>query len=397
MVKHTRDTAFIAGVVYFIQGALGLSGITLPLYLRGLGWSVGDVTAVTAIAALPWIFKIFYGLLSDTLPLFGYRRKTYLVLASFISASGWLVLSLLPTASHMIIGAMMLSNLGFAATDVITDGLVVEHSTGFSGPIYQAIAWGSRSIGAVTSGILAGWLAANWPPHYVFLLTMCLPLVIACCVMFIHEKKVEKSPFGSALVPIHRCFQLLFSPNLKYFTIILFTAAISASFAVPLFFYMRETLKFPETLLGILTSLGWGGAMIGSMIYARWLRAIPPKTTLRWAILINSLNIFSAFLIHSRMSAFIVVFTGGILGCLVMLPIVSSAAALTHQSGVEGTLFAVLMSFFNLGQILFGYFGSKVYTRVGLYPLIAISGIAALLALAFASRLKLDPVSSDGP
>ncbi len=390
-VKHARDTAFIAGVVYFIQGALGISGIALPLYLRGLGWSIGEITTVTAVAAFPWILKIFYGLVSDTLPLFGYRRKSYLVLASLISSCGWFLLAEIPPQKGLILTAMLLSNVGFAATDVITDGLVVEHSTGFSGPIYQAIAWGFRSVGALLGGILSGWLAANWRAHDVFLLTMTLPLVIACAVLLIHEKKIETGPFCSALAPLKKCMDILGSSKLKPFTTILFIVSISASFTVPLFFFMRETLAFPETLLGFLSSLGWAGAMVGRLIYARWLRRVSPKVTLRWAMLINSLYIFSAFLISGPRSALAVVFIGGVMGCLVMLPIVSSAAALTHSSGVEGTLFAILMSVFNVGQIIFGFLGGNLVSRIGLYPLIGIAGFMALFGLFFVEKLQVEP------
>lgn len=395
MVKHTRDTAFIAGVVYFMQGTLGISSIALPLHMRSLHWSISEITTVTSVAAIPWVLKIFYGLLSDTYPLFGYRRKSYLILASLISALGWLLLTLVAPEKHLIISAMTLSNLGFAATDVITDGLVVEHSTGFTSPIYQAIAWGSRSVGAVLSGVLAGWLAAHWKAQYVFLLTMCLPLAICACVLRIREKKIERSPFSSVFAPVQKCLGLLLGRHLIHFVIILFVVSISSSFALPLFFYMRENLGFPQTFLGILSSLGWGGAMLGSVIYARWLRGVPPKVTLRWAMIINSLNIFSALLIADQRSAFVIVFIGGVMGCLVMLPIVSSAAALTHQTGVEGTLFAVLMSVFNLGQIIFGYLGGNLFDQMGLYPLIGTSGVMALVGLFFVEKLPLEP-ASDG-
>ena len=394
MPKRTRDIALIAGLVYFTQGALGISGVALPLYLRGLHWSVSEITAVSSIAALPWVLKIFYGLLSDTYPLFEYRRKSYLFLFSVIAALGWFSLAFFPPLKSAILFAMILTNMGFAATDVITDGLVVEHSTTLSSSIYQSIAWGSRSTGAIVSGVLGGWLAAHWPAPRVFLLTMLLPLFVTASVLWIQEKKVPRSPFRSALTPVKRCVELACTTNLKNFMLILFIASISASFGVPFFFYMKETLGFHETFLGLLSSLGWGGAMAGSLVYVRWLRHISPKTTLRWAIIINSLSIFGALLISNQVSAFCLVFVGGVMGCLVMLPIMSSAAALTHHTGVEGTLFAVIMSVFNFGQIIFGYLGGRVSEKIGLYPLIIIAGLSALSGLFFVGKLHF--VSSSG-
>ncbi len=390
MLKHTRDIAFLSGVVYFIQGALGISGIALPLFLRSLHWSVAEITAISAIAGFPWVIKIFYGILSDTYPFLGYRRKSYLILFSAISVLGWAGLVLLPSEKWWILTAMMLANTGFAATDVITDGLVVEHSNEFTSPIYQSIAWGSRSLGAVASGVTGGWLAQHWQPKEVFLLTMFLPLTVALVALWIIEKKVEKAPFKSPWGPIRSCFKLLLSSNIGFFSLVLFTASISAAFGLPFFFYMKENLKFTEIFLGLLSSVGWSGALLGSFIYGRFLRKVSPKKLLRYAILINSINIFSTLLIQNQATAFMLVFIGGVMGCLVMLPIMSSAAALTHQTGVEGTLFAILMSIFNFGQIAFGFMGGRVYHVIGLMPLILVTGFLALFALAFVEKLKLE-------
>ncbi len=395
MLKHTRDIAFLSGVVYFIQGAIGISGVALPLFMRSLKWTVPEIAAVSSIAGFPWVIKIVYGMISDAYPLLGYRRKSYLILFSIISALGWVGLVLLPSEKHFILMALLLSNVGFAATDVITDGLVVEHSNQFTSPIYQSIAWGSRSLGSVASGFTGGWLAQHWAPKQVFLLTMCLPLSVCFVALWILEKKIEKPLFYSPFGPVKACWKLLWSSNIRFYSGILLMISISAAFGIPFFFYMKESLGFSETFLGTLSSIGWAGAMIGSFLYGRLLRKVSPRVILRWAILINSINIFSTLLIHDQHTAFWLVFVGGIMGCLVMLPIMSSAASLTHNSGVEGTLFAVLMSIFNMGQISFGFAGAHAFHFIGLYPLIMVTGFLALTGIFFVEKLQFE--ESHGP
>lgn len=390
MLKHSRDIALLSGIVYFIQGAMGVTGVAMPLFLRSLKWSIGEIAAVSSIAAFPWVIKIAYGLLSDSYPLLGYRRKSYLVLFALCSAVGWGGLCIIPHEKLWILGALVLGNIGFAATDVITDGLVVEHSTEFTSPIYQSIAWGSRSLGAVASGFTGGWLAQHWEPKQVFLLAMMLPLTTCFVAFWILEKKTENPVFQSPWGTVKTCGRLLWTSNIRLFCVILFGASISAAFGTPYFFYLKESLGFSGTFLGTLASIGWFGAMIGSFLYAKLLRSVSPKTTLRWAIIVNSINIFSSLLIYNPATAFILVFLGGVMGCLVMLPIMSSAAALTHHSGVEGTLFAVLMSIFNLGQISFGLAGAQAFHYIGLFPLIIVTGFLALLALFFVEKLQFE-------
>jgi len=66
-------------VVYIAEGVGQTGGlIAQPLnnsLKQTYGWSPLQVTAYLAIFNLPWVIKPVYGIVSDFLPLFGYRRK----------------------------------------------------------------------------------------------------------------------------------------------------------------------------------------------------------------------------------------------------------------------------------------------------------------------------------
>lgn len=42
---------------------------------------------------LPWMIKPFWGLITDSKPLLGYRRKSYIMLFGLMNALGWFLLS----------------------------------------------------------------------------------------------------------------------------------------------------------------------------------------------------------------------------------------------------------------------------------------------------------------
>ncbi len=388
MDRKLQEVSWLAGCVYFTQGALGIAGVSLPLYLRSLGWSVGEITTVSAVAAFPWVLKILYGLLSDCLPLLGYRRKSYLILFALASSFGWGSLLFFPELKIFIIISLATANLGLAATDVITDGLIVENSEGESSHIFQSIAWGTRSLGAILSGVTGGWLASRWDPKQVFLLTSSLPLLIVILSFFLEEEKRSRGPFHNVAEPLRRSFSFLLHPNFRWFMLLLLISQIASCFGVPFFFHMKEHLGFKETFLGSLMSLGWIGVVIASLFYAKWLRKASPRKVLSWAVILNSINIFSTLLIRDEQTALILVFFGGMLACLTLLPIMSVSAMLTHNSGVEGTLFAVLMSIHNLGQIGFGLLGGKLYPVLGLQAMIIGSGLIGLSGLWVIFRLR---------
>ena len=47
------------------------------------------MTAYLTVLNLPWIIKPVYGIVSDFVPLFGYRRKAYLILANAAAAGAY--------------------------------------------------------------------------------------------------------------------------------------------------------------------------------------------------------------------------------------------------------------------------------------------------------------------
>ena len=46
--------------------------------------SLSQVAIVTGLGAAPWVVKPLYGFLSDTVPIFGYRRRSYLIICGLL-------------------------------------------------------------------------------------------------------------------------------------------------------------------------------------------------------------------------------------------------------------------------------------------------------------------------
>ena len=74
-------------IVYAVEGiGQAKSGIMwqpLSHWLKvAVGWDPTTISASLAILDLPWIIKPLWGAISDFVPLFGYRRRPYLVLAN---------------------------------------------------------------------------------------------------------------------------------------------------------------------------------------------------------------------------------------------------------------------------------------------------------------------------
>jgi hypothetical protein len=81
-------------VVGFISGVLPSTIYPfLQMYLNSSG---AQVATATALVSLPSSFKVFFGILSDCFPVFGYRRRPYMALGWTVSVAMLLVMACLP-------------------------------------------------------------------------------------------------------------------------------------------------------------------------------------------------------------------------------------------------------------------------------------------------------------
>ena len=112
------------------------------------------------------------------------------------------------------------------------------------------------------------------------------------------------------------------------------------------------------------------------------------KTTLRWAIWLNVINTLAVFFVINRWTAASLSFLGGVLGYIGLLPLMAVSALLARQKGIEGSLFALLMSVNNFGQLAATFVGGKLFDIMGLPGLILVSAAVSGTGLLFVRRLK---------
>src|SRR5262249_38650528 len=79
-----------------------------------------------AIFNFPWIIKPIYGVLSDLVPLFGYRRKSYLIAANLVAAAAYLWSTQL-TAPGQLVWALQLTAYAMAISSTVCGAVLVEN------------------------------------------------------------------------------------------------------------------------------------------------------------------------------------------------------------------------------------------------------------------------------
>lgn len=147
-------------ISYFNVGvAMTLLSAPISYYLiKEQGASSAEYASYVALNLLPWAIKFLFGLLIDLNPIFGYRRKSWLVVGwgGYVFINILLAMSQKPTISTTIICSFLLG-MCYLLADVCVDALVVERSRYesklMSGSL-QAHCYTCRYFGSVVGAII---------------------------------------------------------------------------------------------------------------------------------------------------------------------------------------------------------------------------------------------------
>lgn len=390
-----NKTKTLVALVYFMQG-FALANMVLSLFLKEtLHWSILQMTMMGTIIAIPWFFKILYGVASDNFPLFGYRRKPYLAAASILSVLSWAALAALHhTGFWYFTGLFLLSNIASCAMDVIIDGYVVQQSTDLKMTNqYQNLSWGSRAAGAACSSWLGGWLAAHFGVYQVFWMQVPIVALQLPFALLLNESKITVSHaknslqiFKDALIAPIKDFAG--NKQLLWVTLFMVLGLFSPSYGTPFFFRMRDMLHFSPQFLGLLGSVGSGGEIVGCIVFAKFLSNVPIKRLLYISVFIWAVNTAAVLLIVDGTTAIAVQIVGAVTGYISFVPTLSIAAKICQKTKYEATMFAILMSFHNIAVQGSNLLGSWLYQYTGFFWLVIISTVTTFMVLPVIKKIQ---------
>lgn len=428
--------------VYFVQGALGIADLTTSLFLKDeLGLSPADLAALTGLFGLPWIIKPFYGLTTDRLPIFGLRRRPYLVGAGLLGCIGFAALATTVHTPRQALVAAITYNLGIAFSDVVVDSLCVEKarteakalSAGATDPklkdqieqdaagTLQSLCWGSRYVGGILTASASGPLLEMLTPRQVYGLTALLPLLAAASGFLASESpKESKSSLVTAKLEEEDSLKALTAPLLELWVAvkrkeILFPVLVVVFFlATPSsgaawFYYLTQELGLGPSQLGKLQVLSSVASLTGVILYRSFFAQRRTSTVIAFASVVSVLlGLLQLLLVTHQNQALGIpddwliygddVFLAA-LGQLAFMPTLTLAARLCPP-GQEGTFFAMLMSAYNGAGILGSEIGAGVTNALGvtgsdfamLPTLIVICNMASLLPLPLLKFLDVDEI-----
>jgi folate/biopterin transporter len=293
-----------------------------------------------------------------------------------------------------------------ALSDVIVDSIVVERarqeSLSQSGSL-QSLTWGISAVGGVLTAHLSGWLLAHFSTRAVFEMTAIFPLVVVAIASLIVEEPVDPSSQDSATSQGTQQQLRLLGQAIRQKAILLPTLFVFLWQATPsadsaFFYFTTNELGFEPEFLGrvrLVTSLA---ALIGIWVYQRFLKSVPFRPILGWSIVISAILGMTTLLLVTHTNRALGIddrwFSLGdsliltVMGQIAFMPVLVLAARLC-PSGIEASLFALLMSIWNLSGLVSAELGALLTHWLGitenkfdnLWLLVVITNLSTLFPL----------------
>ena len=169
----------------------GLAGIPLQNLLKNdLHVDRAANAAFFFWISLVWYFKPLFGIVTDAFPLFGSRRKSYMLLGATLATLAWAVLAFTPHQYNKLLWGCLAINVFMMATSTVVGGYMVEVAQAISGSgrltsIRNFVEQSAFIITGPTAGFLAS-IAFGWT---AVVCSIVMSLTVPAALFFLHEQR----------------------------------------------------------------------------------------------------------------------------------------------------------------------------------------------------------------
>jgi MFS transporter, PAT family, beta-lactamase induction signal transducer AmpG len=336
-------------LLYFTQGTiLGYFASLNALYLLGNGLDMADVGIFASIALIPFVIKIFFGMLSDRFNFFGLgHRKPYIIIGLLVQFACLLIVARINPGDHYwtFVGLAFLLQLGMAFYDTCTDGLALDITPDNERGILQGFMVGGRSVGVIVAASAAGFIAQymNWPSVFYFLAI--LTLIPVPLIFFIKEvARTAGVRFNWSAFGAFKKAQVLAAAGVG---LVVFMVVVGANQLInPTF---TERFKIDLSTAGLITTV-WG---IGCVIGAFAGGLVMDKAGNRKALRLSLLTVVPALIFLAYVNNLPLAWAAAVLFGLAygLTQSVAFALAMKYtEPSIAASMYSILMAVTNVGQ-----------------------------------------------
>jgi MFS family permease len=350
--SNRRFRTLMFASLYVVQG-VGLAyfrNFQKP-YLNDLGVDPDVIGLLTLILQVPFVLKIFIGMVSDRVDLFGMgHRKPYILLGLLLAAAAFGMATLAAPDVNLLTFSILVTLGSFAVTlfDSATDGLAIDITPHDEQGRVQGVMVGGRAAAFVLLSLLFGVLVQRYHYRIVF------PIIgVAMLLPLIWVLRVRESAHRSAETTFQwSAFRALTRPRFLLFALYAVVYSLG-SFGVDglVTYFMSEQFTATETMIGQYGALRGIGAVVGAVVGGLLIDRLGRRQSAYGAVVLISVV---AVLIGAATGSAAVIWLGLLWGVIwAFQETVFFALAMDiADARIAASMFAVMMAISNLGAAL---------------------------------------------
>ena len=371
--RRAAGLGLLFGALAFCQGVAepsdGLISQPSRSLLKRWGHGPADLGAFSMGVGLVWVLKPAFGLLTDFVPLFGRRRRNYLILAGALAAVSMLGPAILPPPSSpstrfaWLLGWLAAATVAWSFADVVADALLIDRgrASGLVGR-FQAAQWAAAYLAGIVAGFGGGWLSERSREPLGFAICGLAATGTMLLAMFAVREPRVPSPSPPTGGVFRTWASAARSPRLLGAGAFLFLWNFNPFSSDVFYLHATSTLGLDEEFYGTTQSVMAVGSILGCVAYPALARRFAPPSLVRLSIVLGVASTLAFAGVSGRGSAIAASLVIGIIYMIATL-IQLDLAAVACPPEAAGTCFALLMALENLASSLASGLGGWAYAE----------------------------------
>lgn len=358
-------------LAYVAQGFASQFGVIAQpvqfLMMKEWHMSAAAISTYLAILMLPWVLKPFFGLVCDFVPLFGYRRKSYLVLANLVAAAAFISLSLVKTLP-LLICCLFAIACSTALSTALMVAMAVEAGRKdgsardyFSGQVF--FYYLANILAALLGGYLCQHINASGALSVAALIAVFPVLAVAALACLTIEE--QKSPVALTATGMNTWVTIKEAARSRALwlgALLFFACNFIVCTGVPLYFFESHTLRFSQGLIGQVASCTALGLLCGSVVFFKCVKPLSLRIQLWISVAMVALSTIAYVALVDPLSAMVIEFFRGLASVICLLTLYGLAADLCPPR-MEATVMALFLCARNLSTELATFTGGQLFTH----------------------------------
>jgi hypothetical protein len=311
-------------------------------------------------AGLAWYLKPFAGILTDAFPLFGSRRKSYIVISASLAALSWLALTVTPHEFRDLLLVVILINTFMVIASTVVGGYMVETAQANSGSgrltaVRQFVQQACFIVNGPAAGYLAsiafGWTAAACGGIML--------LLVPVTIVFLQERRQQPDSRQILANARAQLINIATARTMWGAAGLMALFYIAPGFATALFYKQQNELHLDTQAQGFLQLIAGVCGVLAALGYGVLCRRLNLRTLLVGCMIFATAANLGYLFYSSAGRAQAIEGLNGFGYTLAELALMDLAVRAT-PAGSEGLGFSLMVSVRNLALFGTDWFGSHL-------------------------------------